>query len=173
ADGPLPDHLVQYLAHARAGAREVLMPGVGRGDQAREVEALRQVQLDWVLAEVRLRGGPEPVHVAAPEDHVDVPLEDLRLGEPALELDRQHYLLGLALQRALAAYLLQERVLDHLRRDRGPSALGVAEELFVNGLQEGRQVEAVVAEELVVLVGDDRLESSRRYLVERDGDAVG
>lgn len=55
----LPDHLVQDPAHAAAHPLEVLVAGVGRGDEARQIEPLGEGQGRGVLAEVGLGGGPD------------------------------------------------------------------------------------------------------------------
>src|SRR5690625_4974900 len=85
--GTRGDHAVQHGTHAGPGAREIVVAGVGTGDESRQVKAFSEGKLAGVLVEVSLGCGADAVDVAAPEHDVDVALQDLGLGEPALQLD--------------------------------------------------------------------------------------
>ncbi len=132
-------------------SRKLLWRSLGAG--ANQVQALGQIELDRARSTSAPRRG-----CRAPEHDVHVPLEDLGLGQPPLEFDREQQLLALALQRAVAADVLKQRVLDHLRGDRRATAALGTEELLVERLRERRDIEPVVIAELVGLVRDDRLE---------------
>ena len=93
---------------------------VGRLGQGGEVGGLLQRQLGQLLAEIVERGGGDAVRAHAEIDLVEVELEDLLLGEGALDADGEHRLLELAIELLLAG---QQEVLGDLLGD-GGGALG-------------------------------------------------
>ena len=88
------------------------------------------------LAEIALRGGVDAIGACAEIDAVEIELENLGLGELALEPERQHQLLQLAREGAL---LGQEQVLGELLGD-GRAALryAAAAQVGDSGAQQGR-----------------------------------
>ena len=105
------------LARARAAGR--LMCGANlrrRLEQAGEHRGFGEVHVARGLVEVVLRRRVDAEGAAAHIGAVEIELEDLVLGEPRLEPDREERLLDLALDGALVG---QEQVLGELLRDRG------------------------------------------------------
>ncbi len=124
-----------------------------------------------VLAEVRLRGGLDPVGAVAEVDRVEVLLQDLLLAPAAREVVGQRGLAELLEDRALRLRL--ERVLDELLGDRR-AALGraLADDVLGEGAGDAAEVDAVVRREALVLHGDDRGAHGRGDVVVLDEDAV-
>jgi hypothetical protein len=114
-----------------------------------------------VLAEVGLGGGLDAIGAAPEVDRVEVALEDLVLGQVAVDLDRDDHLAQLAVE---GAVLGEEVVLDVLLGDRRPAALDVG---AAHGLPH-RAGDAAwgdpgVGVEVAVLGGDDRALHGHRH----------
>ena len=89
---------------------------VGAFGQSGEQRGFFERQLLGRLAEVKLRRGFETVDAVAEKNLVGVEREDLRLGEAALDLDGEHRLLHLALQRAVGR---EKKIARQLHGQRG------------------------------------------------------
>jgi hypothetical protein len=99
------------VAGRREAGRRLDQPGQHRG--------FGEAHLARGFAKIALCRGLDPIGAGAEIDAVEVELEDLGLGEFALEPNRQHYLLQLAPDCAL---LREEQVLGELLGD-GRAAL--------------------------------------------------
>ena len=89
-----PEHVVAaFFGAAGVGYR---VPARRRLGQPGDHRVLRQTQLVDGLAVIRLRGGTDAIGTAAEVDLVQVQLQDLLLGQLALDAQRQEDLLDLA-----------------------------------------------------------------------------
>ena len=134
--------------------RVVVVREVGdRGEQRR----LCHVQLRGGLAEVGLRCGLDAIRAPAQEDLVQVELEQLVLGERALQLERHVNLPHLAGERLGAGQLVTEDVPRELHREGGES-LGKPplHDVREQGAEEAAVVDPVMLVEAPVLDGDER-----------------
>ena len=155
------------LARARAAGR--LMCGANlrrRLEQAGQHRALRQRDVLGRLVEIELRRGIDAERAAAEIGAVEIQLQNLVLGEPRLQPDREERLLDLALDGALVR---QEQVLGELLGDRG-AALHHAAGARVRHQRAERagRVDAEVLVEAAVFGGERRLDQVVGKLVERD-----
>src|SRR5438034_7764222 len=73
----------------------------GRLGKTRKQRGFVQSELFRGLAEIKLRGGFEAVDSVTQVYLVGIQSKDLRLGETALDLDRQHRFLNLAMPRTV------------------------------------------------------------------------
>ena len=137
------------------GAVEVAGGGKPRRrlHQAGEQGRLGQAEFFGVFAEIALRGLLDAVGAGAEIDAVKIELEDLRLGEFALQPDREHRLLQLAVNGAL---LRQKKILRQLLRD-GGGALGHAavQDIGDERARDAVRIDAVMLIEAAVLDGDE------------------
>ena len=104
------------LARARAAGR--LMCGaylVGALNRPASIAASARVDVARRLVEVEMRGAVDAEGAAAHIGAVEIELQDLVLGQPGLEPDREEGFLDLALDGAL---VVQEQVLGELLGDR-------------------------------------------------------
>ena len=142
-----------------------------RADEARQERAFDHAELADRLTEVHLRCGLQPVGVVAEEDRVDVPLEDLVLGELLVEHQRV-----VGLQQLVPTVALQtgkELVLHHLLGDgAGTLARRVAGEVRQRGTDEAAHIHALVHVELVVLHRQDGAHHVGGHARQRDRLAV-
>ena len=100
-------------------------------------------------------GGLHPERVAAQRDLVEVELQDLLLGERALDPVREHGFLQLA---RIAALVADQQVLDHLLRDGGGAARRPSvRHALPRRAREPAVIEAVVLEEVLVLRRQERV----------------
>ena len=129
-------------------------------------------QVLGLLLEVGAGGGVDPVGAPAEVHRVHVELEDLVLGELALQLDRDHGLLELAEQGPVAADA-GEGVLDVLLGD-GRAALGDPAAQQVGRARPGQPApgDRPVLVEVAVLGGQHRPAGVLGDLVQRDHPAV-
>ena len=181
-DRALLEHLREHGVAAlerevRVGARRV---GLGRGDDPGEQRGFVGEELGRAavalaaaavvgLAEVRLRGGLDPVRALAEVDRVQVLGEDLVLRPLALEVVRQRRLAELLEDRP--ALLRLERVLDELLGDRRRALHGVAgDDVLDHGAGDAHDVDPAVLVEALVLDRDDRLLHRRRDVRRLDED---
>jgi hypothetical protein len=135
-------------------------------DDAREHRGLLEVELGGLDAEVRPGGGLDAVGAAAEVDGVEVALEDLLLGDVALELQGDEGLLDLAREGLLLGEVEDLHVLlRDRRRALRRAALGVVE----RGPDDALRVDAAVGPERRVLPGHDGVLDGLGHLVERDG----
>ncbi len=163
------DQIVQHHVGAGAGGGQV---DVGREfgrrlEQAGQHRGFRQIDVAHRLVEVEMRGTIDAEGAAAHVSAVEIELQDLVLGEPGLEPDRQKRLVDLALDGALIA---QEQVLGELLGDRGaalphPAGLRVGDE----GARRAGDVDAEMVVEAAVLGGQGRLDQIVRKILQRDG----
>ncbi len=126
-----------------------------------------EIDLPHRLTEVVLRGGLDAEGAASHVGAVKIELQDLALGEAALQQHRQEGFLDLTLQ---GAFGRQEQILGHLLRDRRATL-----DDFVR-LQVGRQrakraedIDAPVLEEAAILGGQRRLDEGIGNIIKRDG----
>ncbi|HRH85495.1 MAG TPA: hypothetical protein PLO41_01495, partial [Rubrivivax sp.] len=157
-----PEHVAApALGLHRVGDRIDLGRRLG---QAGDHGDLREVQLVQRDAVVDLRRCADAVGPVAEEDLVQVELENLILGQLALNDVGEHHFLQLALVGLLGR---QEKVARHLHGD-GAAALllfmGVGE--FQHGAQHRQPVDARVLIEAIVFGGDDRLLEQGRHLLD-------
>ena len=117
-------------------------------------------------AEVELRGGFDAERAVAVVGAVDVLLEDGVFGERALEAERVDHVGDLAGQ-GVRRVAVDET--DQLHGERG-AAVGQARagQVEPGGACDGREVDAGVAPEVLVLARDGRVEQHRRHLGEPD-----
>ncbi len=152
------EHAVQHPVAPRAGGVGVALRVVvvGRLRQRREERRLGRGQRVERLVEVGLRRRRHAVGALAEIDLVQVQLEDALLAQRPLDPDRQQRLLDLAREADLVG---QQHVLDHLLGDGRcadrPLALAALHQVGRGGAQDGQRVDAVVAEEALVLGGDE------------------
>ncbi len=136
-------------AHLRVDAARV-------GDHGHEARRLGHRQLASGLVVVRAGGRLASVDPVAPLDHVEVEGEDPPLREVLLQPVSDDHLAQLAGE-ALAG--VEEQVLGELLGDRAPSADRLAlRDVRLHRLLDRLPVDSVVAEELLVLGGDRRLD---------------
>ena len=164
-------HLIEHVVAAGDGAGLFAhrVQHARRLRQRGEVGGLGERELLERLGEVGLRRGGDAIGVLAEEDLVEVELEDLVLGERALEPGGEDDLLDLALAGAVAG---QEEVLHHLLGDRrGAAQAPAVHRRVVERRHDAARVEAVVLVEVLVLGGDEGLPDLVGDLVDRREDA--
>ena len=134
-----------------AGRREIVRRReLRRGlEEAGEHRRLGEGDVAYRLAEIELRGRLDAEGAAAHIGAVEVELEDLVLGELALQPEREVCFLDLALERPLAR---QEEVLGELLGDRG-AALHDAARLGIacDGAEGADDVDAEMVVEAAIL----------------------
>ena len=159
-----PEHVVP--AHDRLfRIGDGVEPG-GRLRQPRDHRELGKRELRDRAPVVDLRRGPDPVGALAEEDLVDVELEDLLLGELALDLQREEDLVELSDVRLLPG---EEEVPGHLHGDgAAPGPLLPGTDEVQHGAGQALPVDPGVLEEPVVLAGEKRLDEPLRDLVEAE-----
>ena len=145
-------------AFARFSAPSKLRVGASRdGDFTTPGQQRRLGDRDLArrLSEITLRGLFDAVGAGAEVNPVEIELENLRLGELALEPDREQRFLQLASDRA---FLRQEKIFGELLRDRR-AALGNAavQDVGDEGAADAEGIDAVMLVEAPVLDGDEGL----------------
>ncbi len=172
-DHPVALHGIEHL---RPAGERLLRPGdgielLGRADNAGEERGFSEGQPQRRLVEERLCCRLDPVGPASEVDRVQVLLEDLILGERALEPPRQNDLVPLALDRL--GPVVEIDVASELHRDRAAALLDpTSGRVDDERTPQSRNVDAVVRREALVLDRDDRVANVHRYGGERDGFAV-
>ena len=161
------DQVVEHDVGAGAGGRQVDVGGVfgGRLEQPRQHGGFRQVHVARRLVEVVLRRRVDPEGAAAEIGAVEVEFEDLGLGQPHLQPQRQERLLDLALDGALVR---QEQVLGELLGDRGAALHHAAgARIGEHRAQRAGEVDAEMLVEAAVLGGEHRLDQVVGKLLKR------
>ena len=166
------DQVVEHGVGARAGGRQIDVRRKARRrlEQAGQHRGFGEVHVARGLVEVVLRGRVDAEGAAAHIGAVEIELEDLVLGEPRLEPDREERFLHLALDRAL---VVEEQVLGELLRDRG-AALHHAAGARIGGERAdgARRVDAEMLVEAPVFGRERRLDQVIGKVLERDGVVV-
>ena len=159
---PVRQHLAQHQVAPlqrplRVVDRRVGLRALG---QRRQQRRLRQRQIAHMLAEVILRRRLKPIRPVPQIDLVGIQRKDLVLGEHALDLHRQQYLLQLAPIRLLVG---QKQIPRQLHGQRG-RALRPAARVQVPPRRAHRphQVHSPVPLERLVLNREQRLPQHRR-----------
>ncbi len=138
--------------------------------QAGEQGRFRQAHILGVFAEIALRGLLDAVGAGAEIDAVEIELEYLRLGEFALQPDREHRLLQLAMDGAL---LRQEKILRQLLRDGGGALRHAAvQDIGDERARDAVRIDAVMLVEAAILDGDESLRHVARQFLQRQHGAA-
>ncbi len=172
------DHGVEDDVAALEGTlgMAVGVEAAGALDHAGEQGELGEIELAEVFAEVGLGGLAEAVDgegaTLAEADLVGVHLEDLLLGEAALEMEGDEDLDELALEAALGR---EKDAARELHGEGGAAAreAAVAAEIVPGPAEHGVEVDAAVLEEAAVFDGGDGLHELVGDLVEGDEAALG
>ena len=172
---PAPvDHGLEDVVapHLERGRVVLLAVELGAADHAGEQGRLGRFEGLGLRLEVGAGGGVDPVGPAAEVHRVHVELEDLVLGELALQLDREHGLLELPEQGPVAAHT-REGVLHVLLGD-GRAALGDPVAQQVGRARPGQPApgDGPVLVEVTVLGGQHRPAGGLGDLVQADDPAV-
>ncbi|MEY9437865.1 hypothetical protein ABIF14_004956 [Bradyrhizobium elkanii] len=155
------------MARARAAGRVDVRGVFGRRfEQAGEHRGLREVHVAHRLVEVEMCRAVDAEGAAAHIGTVEIELQDLVLGEPRLQPDREEGFLHLALDGAL---VVQEQVLGELLGDRR-AALADAAGLRVGDERAGeaRHVDAEMVVEAAVFGRERCLDQIVRKIFQRD-----
>ena len=173
-DEAVLDHAIDHPVAAGDGAlrkaeRIVVARRLG---QRREIGAIGDRQLVQRLVPIGLRRCGHAIGAAAEINLVQIKLEDLLLGEGALDADGEDRLFQLALDGLVAR---QEEVLGDLLGD-GRGAHHAAARLGARhvgdgGTQDALNVEAAMLVEILVLGRDEGFDHTVRHRVERHIDA--
>ena len=162
------DQVIQHDVGAGAGGGQVDMRGVfGRGlEQPGQHRGFRQSDVARRLVEVEMRGAIDAERAAAHIGAVEIEFQDLILGEPRLQPDREEGFLHLALDGAL---VVEEQVLRQLLADRR-STLPHAAGLCVGDERApgAGDVDAEMLVEAAVLGGEGRLDQAVREILQRN-----
>ena len=131
--------------------------------QRRKIGAIGERQLVQRLVPIRLGGCRHAIGADAEIDLVEIELEDLLLGEGALDADGEDRLFQLPLDGLVAG---QQEVLGHLLgdgrgADRAPARLQIAH-IGDDGADDALNVEAAMLIEVLVLGGDEGLDDAGR-----------
>jgi len=158
------------VARGRGLLREAIgAPRLGRLGKRHQQRALGGGEPLRLLAEIGERRGAGALDVAAIGGEHEVEVEDLLLGEAALELHGAHHLGQLVGKAAGRARLEQARHLHGQRRAAGDDA-GMGCRLPC-GPQQGAGVDAMMIVEALVLIGDEHGEEARVHVLCGDGQA--
>ena len=137
-----------------------------RLEQAGQHRGFGEVHVARGLVEVILRRRVDAERAAAHIGAVEIELEDLVLGQPRLEPDRQERFLDLALDGALVG---QEQVLGELLRDRRAALHHAAgARIRRQRAHEARRIDAEVLVEAAVFGRERRLDQMVGIFVQRD-----
>ena len=166
------DHVGQHLGGAFRRAARVgqrVVPG-RRLEKPGQHGGLVGGNVAGRLGEVPARRRLDAEGAGAQIDPVEIDREDLRLGEPVLQPQRQQQLLDLAFEGAPGR---QEQVLRHLLGD-GAAALddGAGAQVGESGARQADHVEPEMAVEAPVLGGQHGLGQGRRQVFEAHRRAV-
>ena len=163
-DVAVADHGVEHRLLPHLGRRPVDQGVVERrsADDAGEHRGLRQVEVLRLGVEVDPRRGGRAPGGVGEEDAVQVPLQDLVLGELALDLEREQRLADLAVERRVVA---DQAELHELLRD-GGGALDrtVRFEVDGRGADDTLRIDARFVVEVAVLDRDHRLRQDLAHL---------
>ena len=162
------DEIVQHHVGAGASGGQVDVRRVfgGRLEQPGQHRGFREIDVARRLVEIEMRRAVDAEGAAAHIGAVEIEFQNLVLGEPRLQPDREKRLLHLALDGAL---VVQEQVLRKLLGDRRAALSDTA------GLRIGHQrarragdVDAEMVVEAAVLGGERRLDQVVRKILERN-----
>ena len=162
------DQVVEHDVGARARGRQIDVRGVfgRRLEQARQHRGLGEVHVARRLGEVVLRGCVHAERAAAHVGAVEIELQDLVLGEPRLEPDREEGFFHLALDGAL---VVQEQVLGELLRDRRAALHHAAgARVCRERAHKAGRIDAEMVVEAAVFGCERRLDQMIRVILERD-----
>ena len=142
------------------GDRRVILRRFGKSGEQR---GFFQLQLLGWFAEIVFRGGLIAVSAMAEEYLVGVEREDLRLGEPALDLDGEQRFLHLAIKRAVGR---KKQIAGELHGERGcslhfPAGFDVA----ISSAYDAPDVDARVPVEIFVFDRDQGVAEHLRIIV--------
>ena len=137
-----------------------------------KIGAVGERQFVQRLVPIGLRGRGDAIGAHAEIDLVEIELEDLLLGEGALDADGEDRLLQLALDRLVAGEqeVLGDLLGDGRGADRAPARLQVAH-IGDHGADDALHVEAAVLVEILVLGGDEGIDDAGRDGGDRHVDA--
>ncbi len=162
------DQIVEHDVGAGAGGGQVDVGRIfgRRLEQAGEHRRFREVHVARRLVEIEVRCAVHTEGAAAHIGAIEIKLEDLVLGEPRLQPDREERFVHLALDGALVA---QEQVLGQLLGDRR-AALAHAAGLGVGDdrAQRAGDVDAEMVVEAAVLGGERRLDQDVGEILQRN-----
>src|SRR5258706_690382 len=151
----------------RMGYRGIILRGLGK---SREQRSFFQFELPGRLAEIGFRGGLLAVGTVAQEYLVGVEGEDLRLGEPALDLDGEQCLLHLAIEGAVGR---EKQVARQLHRERRCSLHFPARfEVAIRSAYDTPDIDARVPVEVFIFDRDKRIAENLGIVVVRGDDAA-
>ena len=164
------DPVAARLGGARVFAGVVVIGCLGqRGEERR----LGDTQLTERLVEVIERRRRHPVGAEAEIDLVEVELENAVLAEGTLDAEGEDRFLDLAVERQLVG---QQEVLRHLLGDgRGadqPAVLSQVAQVGDDGAHDAEQVDARVAEKVLVLGGEDGVDDALGHRLDGDEHAL-
>ena len=162
------DQIVEHDVGARARRRQVdVRRKAGRRlEQAGEHRGFGEVHVARRLGEVILRRRIHAERAAAHVGAVEIELQDLVLGQPRLEPDREEGFLHLALD---GAFVVQEQVLGELLRDRRAALHHAAgARIGDQRARECRRIDAEMLVEAPVLRREHCLDQMVGKLVERN-----
>ena len=166
------DHATEHVAAPRDRTLRMLVRRVarGRGHQACEHRGLARVELGRRLAEVVESGSFNSVISRAEVNVVDVQLEQLLLGELALETQCEN---GFAHLTNVASLVAREQVLDDLLRDRRTTLVHTA--LHVVACERTNDtggIDAAMCKKPAIFGCDERLPDVVRKILDRNPDAA-
>ena len=140
-----------------------------RFDEAGEHRGFREVELLCGFAEIALRGGFDAIGAGAEIDAVEIEIEDLVLGEFALQPQRQNELLDFA---RVSPVLREEQVFRQLLRDRRAALRNAAaHDVGAQRASDAHRIDAMMVVEAPVLDRDEGLRHVFRQFLERRRDA--
>ena len=167
AEQPLAGDAVEHpVARQPRAVREAIWAAIFRRlRQSDQQRRLAKRQPAWFLAEISERCGADAFKIAAIRRERQIKAEHLVLGERPFELQRAYRLPDLGVERAVLTRLEQPRDLHGEGRAARDDA-AMRDEL-VGRAHEGERIDAVMSEEALVLIGEQRLEEERVDLLAR------
>ena len=158
------------VEHAVARELRLLGKAIGpaifrRLRQRHEQRRFAEREPPRLLAEIGERGRADAFEIAAIRREREIKAEDLVLGERPFELERPHRLPDLGVERAVLARLEQAGDLHGERRAARDDA-AMRDEL-IRRAHDGERIDAVMGEEPLVLIGEQRFEEDRVDLLAR------
>ena len=168
-DDMVDDPVAASYGAVREFERVVIARRLGQG---RKIGAIGKGQFVESLVPIGLGGGGHAIGADAEIDLVEIELEDLLLGEGALDADGKDRFLQLALDGLIAG---QEKILGDLLgncrgADRAPARRRVAQ-IGDDGADDALHVEAAMLVEVLVLGGDESVDDAGRDRGDRHVDA--
>ena len=164
-----PEHIVRPVIGHRSVIPVFALPGIqvpprviviGVIGGAGQDRAFPQGQFPKVLAEIALGSHLHAVIILAQVDRVQVALQDLILGIPVFQLQRQVSLLDFPL---VALFRRKQRVFDQLLGDCGTALCTGRSQVGNKGTDDALQVYAAVGIETCILHRDERVAQPLRH----------